>query len=146
METPHIPVLLNEVITYLADCLPGEEAYNDKLVIDCTFGAGGYSRAFLEAGARVIALDRDQNAINEGEFLKKQYPGKLELVHARFGDLLDLNLPQPDFIVLDIGASSMQLDQAERGFSFRNDGPLDMRMGKSEITAADVVNTYVRET
>ena len=113
------------------------------LYVDGTFGAGGYTRTLLERGARVIALDRDPSAIQAGEALKASSGGRLELVEARFGDLDEvakrLGIDAVDGIVLDIGVSSMQLDEAARGFSLRFDAPLDMRMGSSGRTAADLL-------
>ena len=131
----HIPVLLNEVLSALQ---PGR----GQVVLDGTFGAGGYSRAILETGARVIALDRDPNAIAGGRDLAAAFPGQLELAEARFSRLAD-HAPDGglDAVVLDIGVSSMQIDDAGRGFSFQKDGPLDMRMSESGPSAADVVNT-----
>ncbi len=139
-NTPHIPVMLNEVLTYLAD-----DSMQNKLVVDCTFGAGGYSKAFLERGANVIALDRDKTALQKGKALQTQFGNKLTLINTSFGRLNELEIEAPDVIVLDIGVSSMQIDQADRGFSFQKDGPLDMRMGGTTKTAADVVNTYTIE-
>ena len=136
-NTLHIPVMLSEILNYLA-----EDSMQDKLVVDCTFGAGGYSKAFLKRGANVIALDRDKVALEKGKELKKQFGDKLTLINTSFGRLEELDIEPPDVIVLDIGVSSMQIDQADRGFSFQKDGPLDMRMGGTIQTAADVVNTY----
>ena len=130
---PHIPVLLDEVIEALAP-VPGE------VIVDGTFGAGGYTRAILGTGASVVAIDRDPDAIAAGRALEAEHEGRLRLVHAPFS-VLDEHVEQADGIVLDIGVSSMQLDQAERGFSFRADGPLDMRMAQVGLSAADVVNT-----
>jgi len=131
----HIPVMLAEVMAALA-------LKPDALVIDGTFGAGGYTRAMLAAGARVIALDRDPEAIAAGRALEAESAGRLRLVEDRFAKL-DTRSDEPvDAVVLDVGVSSMQLDQAERGFSFRQDGPLDMRMGRGGPDAAHVVNQY----
>lgn len=131
----HIPVLLAEVLKQLQP-KPGET------ILDGTFGAGGYSKAVLESGADVIALDRDPQAISAGQTLVKAHAGRLRLVQARFSDLAD-HAPEGglDGIVLDIGVSSMQIDQAARGFSFQKDGPLDMRMSGEGPSAADVVNS-----
>ncbi|MCZ0738485.1 16S rRNA (cytosine(1402)-N(4))-methyltransferase RsmH [Phreatobacter sp. AB_2022a] len=133
----HIPVLLAEVMTALA-LEPG------ATVIDGTFGAGGYSRAILDAGGtQVLAIDRDPTAIAGGAALVAASQGRLDLVEGRFSRLdaiaRERGHPAVDAVVLDIGVSSMQLDEAERGFSFRFDGPLDMRMAISGESAADLV-------
>lgn len=135
---PHIPVLLDEVIDALA-IAPGETH------VDGTYGAGGYTRAILEKGAaRVIAFDRDPEAIQEGGALAASSGGRLTLVPERFSRmrqaLADRGVEAVDGVTLDIGVSSMQLDRAERGFSFQADGPLDMRMGGEGQSAADFVN------
>ena len=127
MSAPHIPVLLDEVLTALA-IVPGERH------IDGTYGAGGYSRAMLDAGADVVAFDRDPDAIAAAD---KHH--RLTLIEDCFSRL-DRATPA-DGVVLDIGVSSMQLDRAERGFSFQSDGPLDMRMEQAGPSAADFVNT-----
>lgn len=127
---PHIPVLLDAVIAGLAP-QPGETH------VDGTFGAGGYSRAILERGARVIAFDRDPEAIAAGQ--AAALPG-LTLCHDRFSAMAGHVDAPVDGVTLDIGVSSMQLDQAERGFSFQADGPLDMRMDRCGQSAADFVN------
>lgn len=131
----HIPVLLDEVLAAVAP-QPGMR------IVDGTFGAGGYSRAFLNAGANVLGIDRDPDAIAAGAAMVAASDGRLELVHGRFSELDDHAQGLVDAIVLDIGVSSMQLDQGERGFSFRQDGPLDMRMAQAGPNAADVVNTF----
>ena len=133
----HIPVLGREALAWLAPRDGG-------LYVDATFGAGGYSRAILAAAdTRVIAIDRDRTAIAGGFDLVEQSGGRLELVEGRFSTLDDICAAQGvtavDGVVMDIGVSSMQVDGAERGFSFRLDGPLDMRMSQSGPTAADVV-------
>jgi 16S rRNA (cytosine1402-N4)-methyltransferase len=134
---PHIPVLLDEVIGGLAP-RPGETH------VDGTFGAGGYTRALLAAGAKVIAFDRDPDAIAEGQALVAESDGRLDLVpdvYSRMGEALaERGIESVDGVTLDVGVSSMQLDRAERGFSFQADGPLDMRMGRSGMSAADFVN------
>jgi 16S rRNA (cytosine1402-N4)-methyltransferase len=129
----HIPVLLSEVLSALAP-RPGET------IVDGTFGAGGYTRALLEAGASVIATDRDPDAIAAGRALEAEAAGRLRLVEGPFSRLDELAGEPVDGVVLDIGVSSMQLDEAERGFSFRHDGPLDMRMAQAGASAADIVN------
>jgi 16S rRNA (cytosine1402-N4)-methyltransferase len=130
--TRHIPVLLAEVLEALA---PNE----GDVIIDGTFGAGGYTRAILDSGASVLAIDRDPDAIGAGKALETQSQGRLRLVQAPFSSLAE-QVDEADGVVLDIGVSSMQLDQAERGFSFRTDGPLDMRMAQAGPSAADIVN------
>lgn len=135
-EARHLPVMLAEVLAALAP-KPGETH------LDGTFGAGGYTRAILGTGANVVALDRDPTAIAGGYELVAASGGRLTLVEERFSNLaqaLDqLGIDQIDGLVLDVGVSSMQIDQAERGFSFRFDGPLDMRMGGEGPSAADLV-------
>ncbi len=134
---PHIPVMLNEVLDVL-------EPASGKVIIDGTFGAGGYTKAILEAQAHVIAIDRDPNAIRDGQVLVDQAQGRLDLESGEFSELDQIaervGHPAVDGVVLDIGVSSMQLDEAERGFSFQQDGPLDMRMAQDGVSAADVVN------
>ncbi len=133
----HRPVLLDEVLAALAPSA-GERH------IDGTFGAGGYSRAILATGASVLAIDRDPTAIRDGAALVLEYPNRLTLVENRYSVMAeiaaDLAPNGIDGVVLDIGVSSMQLDQAERGFSFMSDGPLDMRMGAEGPSAATIVN------
>ncbi len=130
-ETPHVPVLLDEVTDALAP-KPGQT------IVDGTFGAGGYTRAILAKGANVIAFDRDPTAVR---FAKDLPADRFRLVERRFSEIADeVGEGAVDGVVLDIGVSSMQLDQAERGFSFLRDGPLDMRMAASGPTAADLVN------
>ncbi|QJE72270.1 16S rRNA (cytosine(1402)-N(4))-methyltransferase RsmH [Aerophototrophica crusticola] len=134
----HIPVLRDEVVAALAP-RPG------AVIVDGTFGAGGYSRALLAAGCAVYGIDRDPAAIARAESLLAEYPGKLTMVPGRFGDMADLlaarGVTAVDGVALDIGVSSPQIDDPERGFSFRFDGPLDMRMGPDGPSAADLVNT-----
>lgn len=135
----HIPVLLAEVLAALAP-------RDGETFIDGTFGAGGYTRAILEtAECRVLALDRDPTAIAAGAPLVARFAPRLELVETEFGRLdeaaHDSGFAQVNGVVLDIGVSSMQLDAAERGFSFQHDGPLDMRMSRSGPSAGDFVNT-----
>ena len=136
-DAPHLPVLLDEVIDGLAIA-------NGETHVDATFGAGGYTRAMIAAGARVIAFDRDPDAIANGRALEAESGDALTLVAADFSamenELAALDAVPVDGVTMDIGVSSMQLDQAARGFSFQSDGPLDMRMSQSGPSAADFVN------
>jgi 16S rRNA (cytosine1402-N4)-methyltransferase len=135
----HVPVLLAEVLGALA-IKPGAR------LLDGTFGAGGYTRAMLQAadGVQVLALDRDPNAVAAGFDLVNEADGRLTLVETEFSELDEIatqfKFAPLDGVALDIGVSSMQLDEAERGFSFRMDGPLDMRMASGGASAADLVN------
>ncbi len=137
---PHVPVLLDEVVEALA-IQPGD------VVIDATFGAGGYTRAFLDAGATVHAFDRDPDAIAAGEGWPetREQPPRLVLHPRRFSEMVEAmteaGVASVDGIAMDIGVSSMQLDQAERGFAFSTNGPLDMRMDRQRPNAADFLNT-----
>ncbi len=133
----HIPVLAGRAVEWLA-------VRDGGVYLDATFGAGGYTRAILETpGARVIGIDRDASAIAAGAALVGQAKGRLLLAEGRLSDLealaAHLGVAAADGVVFDLGVSSMQLDQAERGFSFRLEGPLDMRMGRGGPSAADVV-------
>lgn len=130
---PHIPVLLDPILSHVRP-LSG-------IWLDGTMGAGGYTRAFLDEGAdRVIAIDRDPGALASVPDWSGGYSEKLTVIEGCFGDMHDLVDQKVDGVVLDIGVSSMQLDQAARGFSFMKDGPLDMRMAQSGPSAADIVN------
>lgn len=135
---PHVPVLIGEVLDALGPCA-------GLLVVDGTFGAGGYSRALLEAGAEVIAIDRDPAVVPFADGIAAEFPGKFWFVPGKFGELDALAravAARPvDAVVLDIGVSSMQLDEAARGFSFLREGPLDMRMGGEGTSVAELVNT-----
>lgn len=139
-DVAHRPVLLSEVIAALNPRAGG-------IYVDGTFGAGGYSRAMLDAAAcSVFGIDRDPTAIASGQTMVREYDGRLTLLEGCYGDmdqlLAERGVDAVDGIALDLGVSSMQLDQAQRGFSFRFDGPLDMRMGSDGISAADIVNTW----
>ena len=139
MSAPrHRPVLLAEVLRLLAPRDGG-------IYVDGTFGAGGYSSAILEsADCRVLGIDRDPRAIADGATLADRFAGRLTLIEGRFGEMTDLlaaeGVAAADGVALDLGVSSMQLDEAERGFSFRAAGPLDMRMSREGPSAADLVN------
>ena len=132
----HVPVLLAETLSALAP-RPG------GVIVDGTFGAGGYSRALLEGGARVVAIDRDPAAIAGGAELVAEFSGRLTLVEGRFAELDAIargcGFAAVDGVALDVGVSSMQLDEAERGFSLRRDAPLDMRMEAKGRSAADIL-------
>ena len=132
MIAPHVSVLLDEVIQNLA-VGPGD------VVVDGTFGAGGYSRAILATGARVVAFDRDPTV---RRFTSDLPTDRFQLVEGLFSEMDEvLGEAAVDAVALDLGVSSMQIDEAERGFSFMQDGPLDMRMGGEGPTAAELVNT-----
>jgi len=133
----HVPVLGEEAVAALAPRAGG-------VYVDATFGAGGYSRMILDiSGTRVIGIDRDRTAIAGGFALVEAAGGRLTLVEDRFSNIAEVcageGVAHVDGIVMDVGVSSMQLDQAERGFSFRLDGPLDMRMGQHGPSAADII-------
>ncbi|MGB8601975.1 MAG: 16S rRNA (cytosine(1402)-N(4))-methyltransferase RsmH [Rhizomicrobium sp.] len=135
----HVPVMLAEVLEALAP-------HDGGLYVDGTFGGGGYTKAILEScNCTVLGIDRDPAAIARGAALVEQYQGRLILVHGTFSNL-DVHVLEAGFdkaagVVLDLGVSSFQFDEPERGFSFRADGPLDMRMSAAGDSAADVVNT-----
>lgn len=135
---PHVPVMLAEVLEALRPKV-------SETVIDGTFGAGGYSRAILARGADLVAIDRDPEAFSEAARMAEVFSGRMKAVRGRFGDVAEIAAAETDDgkvdgVVLDVGVSSMQIDEADRGFSFNKDGPLDMRMGDEGPTAADVVN------
>ena len=135
MDAPHIPVLLNPILNMIAPV--------DGVWLDGTFGAGGYTRALLDAGAdKVIAVDRDPEVFARAAKWAPDYGDRLVLVQGRFGELARIAAGHGPLagVVLDIGVSSMQIDQAERGFSFMRAGPLDMRMSQDGPSADDVVN------
>jgi 16S rRNA (cytosine1402-N4)-methyltransferase len=139
MSGVHIPVMLDEVLATLAPRDGG-------VYLDGTFGGGGYARAILESARCTLwAIDRDPEAIERGASLIARFPGRLHLLEGQFGDMMALlaqaGVSALDGIVLDLGVSSFQIDDPARGFSFRHDGPLDMRMGMHGTSAADLVNT-----
>lgn len=137
-EPRHVPVMVREVVAAL-------QPRAGARYLDGTFGAGGYSTALLDiAPCHVIALDRDPDAIAAGQALAEHYGDRLRLIEGRFGDMIELlaaeGVDDVDGVTLDLGVSSMQLDEVHRGFSFRASGPLDMRMERSGSSAADLVN------
>ncbi|HIF25496.1 MAG TPA: 16S rRNA (cytosine(1402)-N(4))-methyltransferase RsmH [Micavibrio sp.] len=143
--SPHYPVMLPDVLQAMKPAA-------GEVYVDGTMGAGGYTKAMMdEAGCTVMAIDRDLSAQATAEKLKADYGDRFVFLSGCFGDALSLvqaaGLESVDGFVIDIGVSSMQIDQPERGFSFKNDGPLDMRMSQTDdvATAADVVNTYSEE-
>jgi len=131
MIQKHIPVLLNAVMHELGDL-------HDRTVLDATFGAGGYTRTFLDAGANVVAFDRDPNVVSDVNDIKQKFGDKFNFIAQPFSAMTDLDA-KFDAIVFDLGISSMQIDIPERGFSFRSDAPLDMRMSGIGLTAAELI-------
>mgnify|MGYP004659736657 CR=1 FL=1 len=132
----HIPVMLDEVLQAL-------NPQDGKTYVDATFGNGGYTSAILNAAdCKVIALDRDPTVVKRADELKKIYGDRFEFVAGRFGDFAKLVTQDIDGAVFEIGVSSMQIDTADRGFSFAKDGALDMRMSLDGKSAKDIVNTY----
>ena len=139
MTAPHNPVMLKEMLGWLAPRDGG-------IYVDGTFGAGGYSRAILSsAKCQLFAIDRDPSTQQFAKALQQSFPDRFVWLAGNFSDMCELLAEQGvsavDGVVLDLGVSSMQLDNADRGFSFRNDGPLDMRMSQQGMNAADVVNS-----
>jgi 16S rRNA (cytosine1402-N4)-methyltransferase len=139
ISTGHVPVLLGAALGVLAP-------RDDAVYVDGTFGGGGYSRALLaSAHCRVFGIDRDPDAVRRGQQLADDYAGRLQVIEGRFGDMAQLLAPVNTDpiagIALDLGVSSNQLDTAERGFSFRADGPLDMRMSGEGWSAAELVES-----
>ncbi|MBL0338687.1 MAG: 16S rRNA (cytosine(1402)-N(4))-methyltransferase RsmH [Rhodospirillaceae bacterium] len=136
----HHPVLLEEVVE-------GLNLHDGGVYVDTTFGNGGYSAAFLSrVNCKVVGIDRDPQVISRAQELSQQYPGRFEFVQGLFSQmdqlLLACNIRKVDGIALDLGVSSRQLDDPKRGFSFRLDGPLDMRMSMNGISAADIINNW----
>lgn len=131
MIQKHIPVLLNAVMHELGDL-------HNRTVLDATFGAGGYTRTFLDAGANVVAFDRDPNVVSDVNDIKQKFGDRFNFIAQPFSAMTDLDA-KFDAIVFDLGISSMQIDIPERGFSFRSDAPLDMRMSGIGLTAAELI-------
>jgi len=137
-KADHIPVLIEPIIENISPVT--------GIWVDATFGAGGYTRALLEAGAEfVFAIDRDPNVFSLAEKWLGQYPGKIKLINDVFSNLENY-VDDVNGVVFDLGVSSMQLDEATRGFSFLKEGPLDMRMSQTGPTAADLVNSAPEKT
>lgn len=139
-QRPHLSVMLDQVLEVLAP--QAGETY-----VDATFGAGGYSEAFLKsADCSVIAIDRDPDVMPHVQRLQATYGDRFQFISGSFGDLVELlqgsELNSLDGVILDLGVSSMQLDEGDRGFSIRHDGPLDMRMSRDGLSALDVVNQF----
>ncbi len=139
MAASHTPVMLREVLQVL-------EPKDGGIYVDGTFGGGGYARAVLDAAnCEVVGIDRDAEAVRRGSVIAKRYRGRLRVVEGRYGEMdrlvREADRQQVDGVALDLGISSAQLDDPERGFSFRFDGPLDMRMQRDGATAADLINT-----
>lgn len=142
-DIPHIPVMLKEVIEHLAP-------QDNQTYIDCTFGAGGYSQKILEhTNCKLYAIDQDANVIIYANKLIEEFPGRFKFINKNFDQIPEIanecNLEDIDGIVFDLGVSSMQLDQAERGFSFNKDARLDMRMSQNGLDAWEVVNKFSEE-
>ncbi len=137
-KADHIPVLIEPIIENISPVT--------GVWVDATFGAGGYTRALLDAGAEfVFAIDRDPNVFSLAEKWLGRYPGRIELINDVFSSL-EKHVDDVNGVVFDLGVSSMQLDEATRGFSFLKEGPLDMRMSQTGSTAADLVNTSSEKT
>ncbi len=134
LEFSHFPVMLNEVLKI---SLPSTE----KIFIDCTFGAGGYSREILKfKNTKVQAIDRDQKALIIAEDLEKKFPERFKFYQIKFSKLDTITEGYVDVIIFDLGLSSIQLDDLERGFSFKSKKKLNMRMGLNKVSALDVIN------
>jgi 16S rRNA (cytosine1402-N4)-methyltransferase len=133
----HKPVLINEVIKYLSPS-------DNKVYVDCTFGAGGYTKAILDScKCRVISFDRDDSTKERADIITSLYGNRFQFIQDKFSNLKDHITEPVDGFIFDVGVSSMQLDQGERGFSFLHDGPLDMRMDRNDpLSAKELVNTY----
>lgn len=130
----HIPVLLGSVMDAIGDI-------RGARVVDATFGAGGYARAFLNAGANVLTFDRDPNVLDDAKQIKQEFGARFEFIARPFSAMAELN-DTFDAIVFDLGISSMQIDNPERGFSFRADAPLDMRMSENGPTVVDMFEQW----
>ncbi len=131
----HVPVMLKEVLDYL-------KPKDEEVFIDCTFGAGGYTKGILEvANCKVIAMDRDPSVKQFADKIKVEFNERFEFYNLKYSDVENiLHGKQVDGIVLDIGVSSMQIDNADRGFSFQKDSRLDMRMGNDKLSAYEIIN------
>jgi 16S rRNA (cytosine1402-N4)-methyltransferase len=138
LEKKHFPVMLDEIVQ---KCLPVKK---NQLILDCTFGGGGYSKALLKLpNTTVIAIDRDKSAISRAKFLKKNFPNRFTFYNEKFSNLDKVIKKdnKPDIIIFDLGLSTFQLQDYSRGFSFKSNEKIDMQMGLSETSAEDVINT-----
>ncbi len=146
----HEPVMIAEIIALLSPALPGDPQAAPPVLVDCTLGLGGHSAALLTAcpQARLIGLDRDPEALRLAGERLAPFGDRVQLVEAVYDELPDvldeLDTPRVQAVLLDLGVSSMQIDDTDRGFAYAHDAPLDMRMGPQELTAAEILNTYTR--
>ena len=144
----HVPVMLDEIVALLAPALAPTSTTPHPVLVDCTLGLAGHASALLEAcpAAHLVGLDRDPRALGLAEARLAPYAGRATLVEAVYDELpdvlADLGRPRVQAVLLDLGLSSLQIDTADRGFAYAVDSPLDMRMGRSGPTAAEVLNTY----
>lgn len=147
MAKEHIPVLINDIINLLKQN-PNFNGNNKTVFVDCTFGRGGYTREILEniPNSNVIAIDRDKTVQKYADEIKNDFGNRFSFYHSKFSNIKNVvksaGIESVDAILIDLGVSSMQLDTKERGFSFQDDAPLDMRMGLCDISAYDVVNKF----
>lgn len=139
----HVPVMLPEILEILSPALSKPGA----VLVDCTLGMAGHSSAILRAcpQASLVGVDRDSQALEIAKQKMAEFSDRCRFVQARFDALAELDLPRVDAVLFDLGLSSLQIDRAERGFSYSQDSPLDMRMGQNELSAAQIINEYGQE-